>query len=306
MNLKFNMKVLIIGSEGYVGSYLIEYLRNKNLDVVGYGNRQTDYNDLTEEFLENFSHIVLLAGHSSVKMCEGELYSPWYNNVVNFKNLLKKKPYETKLIYASSASVYGNSNSKVFDESDISLDFVNNYDLTKVSLDLYALQQIGYGEEIIGLRFGTVNGGLKVIRKDLMINSMVYNAITDGKIYISNKEINRPILSIKDLSRAIERILTNWVFWPGIYNLASFNSNVKDISNAVKSILDVEIIDRGDFPGVYNFNISTNKFKNEYDFDFTETLETVVDDVISCYSQTPKIVSRDTYFKYDRLSHNNI
>ena len=45
---------------------------------------------------------------------------------------------------------------------------------------------------------------------------------------------------------------------------------------------------------------------NEYDFDFTETLETVVDDVISCYSQTPKIVSRDTYFKYDRLSHNNI
>jgi len=300
------MKCLIIGNEGYVGSYLFEYLKSKNLDVVGYGNRQTDYNNLTKEFLEEFTHIVLLAGHSSVKMCEGELYSPWYNNVVNFKTLLQKKPHETKLIYASSASVYGNSNSKIFDETDISLDFVNNYDLTKVSLDLYALQQINQGEEIVGLRFGTVNGGSKTIRRDLMINSMVYNAITDGVIFTSNKEVNRPILSIKDLSRAIERIITNWVFWSGIYNLASFNSNVKDIANTVKDIINVNVIDRGDFPGVYNFNISTNKFKNEYDFDFVETIESVVEDVVCCYSQTPKIVSRDTYFKYDRLPDSNI
>jgi len=300
------MKVLLIGSEGYVGSYLLEHLRSKNLDVVGCGNRKNDYNNLTEQYLEDFTHIVLLAGHSSVKMCEGELYSPWYNNVVNFKNLLEKKPYETKLIYASSASVYGNSNAKIFDESDISLDFVNNYDLTKVSLDLYALEQIRQGQEIVGLRFGTVNGGSKVIRKDLMINSMVYNAINDGKIFISNKEVNRPILSIKDLARSVERIITNWVFWPGIYNLASFNSDVKSISAAVKDFLNVDIIDRGDFPGVYNFNISTNKFKNEYDFNFIETVESVVEDVISCYEKSPTIVSRDTYFKYDRLSNSNI
>lgn len=306
MVLRYDVKVLIIGNEGYIGSYLIEYLQSKNLEVVGYGNRENDYNNLTEDYLKEFTHIVLLAGHSSVKMCDGDLFSPWYNNVVNFKNLLNKKPHETKLIYASSASVYGNSNLKIFDETDISLDFVNNYDLTKVSLDLYALQQIGYGQEIVGLRFGTVNGGSKIIRKDLMINSMVFNAITDGKIYISNKEVNRPILSIKDLASSIERIITNWVFWPGIYNLASFNSNVMDISNAVKDILDVDIIDRGDFPGVYNFNISTNKFKNEYDFDFIETIESVVDDVVSCYSQSPKIVSRDTYFKYDRLPDSNI
>ena len=300
------MKVLLIGSEGYVGSYLLEHLRNKNLDVVGYGNRKNDYNNLTEEYLEDFTHIVLLAGHSSVKMCEGELHSPWYNNVVNFKNLLEKKPYETKLIYASSASVYGNSNAKIFDESDISLDFVNNYDLTKVSLDLYALEQIRQGQEIVGLRFGTVNGGSKIIRKDLMINSMVYNAINDGKIFISNKEVNRPILSIKDLARSVERIIANWVFWPGIYNLASFNSDVKSISAAVKEVLNVDVIDRGDFPGVYNFNISTNRFKNEYDFDFIETVESVVEDVISCYEKNPVIVSRDTYFKYDRLSNSNI
>jgi len=30
------MKVLLIGSEGYVGSYLLEHLRSKNLDVVGW------------------------------------------------------------------------------------------------------------------------------------------------------------------------------------------------------------------------------------------------------------------------------
>ncbi len=292
------MKILIIGSEGYIGSYLLEHLRNKNLDVVGCGNRQNDYNNLTKEYLEQFAYIVLLAGHSSVKMCDGDIKSPWYNNVVNFKNLLEKKPYETKLIYASSASVYGNSNDRIFNECDISLDFVNNYDLTKVSLDLYALEHIRRGEEIVGLRFGTVNGGSNIIRKDLMINSMVYNAINDGKIYISNKDVNRPILSIKDLARSIERIITNWVFWAGIYNLASFNSDVNHIANVVKDILNFDIIDRGDFPGVYNFNISTNKFKNAYEFDFIETVERVVEDVISCYEKNPTIVSRDSYFKY--------
>ena len=147
---------LIIGHKGYIGSYLYNYLSNKGFSVVGVGERIEDYNDLSSSFLSNFRNIVLLAGHSSVKMCEGDLKSPWLNNVVNFKNLLEKKPFGTNLIYASSASVYGNSNCKIFEEKDISLDYVNNYDLTKVSLDLYSLKEIQIGQNIIGLRFGLV------------------------------------------------------------------------------------------------------------------------------------------------------
>ena len=294
------MKTLIIGSEGYIGSYLFQYLQSKGLDVAGYGNRSNDYNKLTSEYLEPFEYIVLLAGHSSVQMCNGDLKSSWLNNVVNFKNLVEKKRHETKLIYASSSSVYGNTNSKLFNEYDISLDFINNYDLTKVMLDLYANQQINYGMDIIGLRFGTVNGGSSVMRRDLMINSMVYNALNDNKIFVSNKEINRPILAISDLGRAVERIITNVMFYSGMYNIASFNSTVEDVSNSVKDILGVDVIDNGSDGSAYNFAISTAKFEFDYEFEFIESVSSVVEDVVDCYrNKNPKIVRRNEYFEYN-------
>ena len=290
---------LIIGHKGYIGSYLYNYLSNKGFSVVGVGERIEDYNDLSSSFLSNFRNIVLLAGHSSVKMCEGDLKSPWLNNVVNFKNLLEKKPFGTNLIYGSSASVYGNSNCEIFEEKDISLDYVNNYDLTKVSLDLYSLKEIQIGQNIIGLRFGTVNGGSKTIRKDLMINSMVYNAIQNGNIYISNKEINRPILALSDLGRAIETIIKHYIIQPGLYNLASFNSTVEEISTVVSNKTGVPVIDNGNTSNVYNFSIDTTKFKTKYQFEFKENVESVVDDVIRCYTKKPNVVTRDKYFEYN-------
>ena len=294
------MKILIIGGKGYVGSYLKEELWNSGIYVESYGNRSKDYNDIDIKYLQQFSHIILLAGHSSVQMCNGPLRSAWLNNVRNFINLVEKTSTETKIIYASSASVYGDTNEKMYTEADMSLDFVNNYDLTKVTLDLVAQKYIAQHRYIMGLRFGTVNGGSPVIRRDLMINSMVYTALNEGKIVITNKHINRPILALKDLALAIKEVLLNKVFRSGHYNLASFNSTVEEISKEVQLKTGVEIIDKGDTPGVYNFEIDNYKFTNYYRFNFKETISSTVDDVINCYTKTnPNVVIRNEYFQYD-------
>ena len=57
----------------------------------------------------------------------------------------------------------------MYTEEDLCLDVINNYDITKVTLDLAAQKFIKEGRHILGMRFGTVNGGSPVIRKDLMI-----------------------------------------------------------------------------------------------------------------------------------------
>lgn len=286
--------VLIIGGEGYIGSSLALHLDNIHI----FGNRQTDYNTLSPSVLQQFEYIILLAGHSSVQSCNGPLISPWLNNVVNFKWLLNYTLPNQKIIYASSSSVYGNKNTGVSEEHSISLDYINNYDLTKTTLDLYALQQIGYGRQIVGLRFGTVNGGSPVIRRDLMINSMVYSAIQNSEILITNKHIRRPILFLNDLCRAVQAILTG-KFIPGLYNLASFNSTVREISNHVSQQTGAKIIDNGDKEGVYDFAISTKKFIQTYDFKFEGTVEEVVANVLQCYKkQSPKVVIRNQYFEY--------
>ena len=219
------MKVLIIGGRGYIGSCLFTHLTNQGVDVQIFGDRQQDYNILGRIFLSHFTHIILLAGHSSVLRCNGPLESSWKNNVRNFKNLVDKTDNRQTIIYASSASVYGDKDTKpLYTEEDMSVDYVNNYDLTKVSLDLLAMKYISNGRQIVGLRFGTVNGGSSVIRRDLMINSMVYSSIQQGSITITNKHIKRPILSTRDLSRAVETIIKSNLK-SGIFNL--FNNLYK-------------------------------------------------------------------------------
>jgi nucleoside-diphosphate-sugar epimerase len=294
------MKILIIGGEGYIGTYLNNYLISQGLDVQTFGNRKLDYNILGREYLSRFSHIVLLAGHSSVQCCLGPLDSPWKNNVRNFKNLVVKTDNRQTIIYASSASVYGaNDVQRLYTEDEISVDFVNNYDLTKVSLDLLAMKYISEGRKIVGLRFGTVNGNSPVIRRDLMINSMVYSAITEGYITITNKHIKRPILSVRDLSRAVQSIIINNTH-SNIFNLATFNSTVEEISKIVNEYTKVDIIDKGNTSGTYNFAIKNTKFKVLNKFTYEDNIHSVVESVIDCYkNRNPKIVIRSEYFQYD-------
>lgn len=290
------MSVLIIGGQGYIGSYLTKHLSGS----VAIGSRLLDYHKLDSSFYKKFEYIILLAGHSSVQMCIGPLVSPWLNNVSNFKDLLQKTTPEQKIIYASSSSVYGDKNTKIGTEDDLNLDFINHYDLTKSTLDLFALQQISQGRQLIGLRFGTVNGGSPVIRRDLMINSMTYNALRDKKIYVTNKHAHRPLLFIHDLYRAVNSILSK-PFTSGIYNLASFNTTVHTISQEVSRQTGVEIIDKNNIPGVYNFAISSEKFKKTFNFDFVGTPESVVQSVVKCYNEeSPRVVIRNEYFEYSR------
>lgn len=294
------MKILIIGGEGYIGTHLSKHLSTQGLEVQTYGNRKLDYNELGREYLSKFSHIVLLAGHSSVQCCLGPLESPWKNNVRNFKNLIDKTDNRQTIIYASSASVYGAKDvRRLYTEDEISIDYVNNYDLTKVSLDLLAMKYMSEGRRLVGLRFGTVNGNSPVIRRDLMINSMVYSAITQGHITITNKHIKRPILSVRDLSRAVESIIKSNTY-SNIFNLATFNSTVEDICRIVNEYTKVEIIDNGSTSGSYNFAIDNAKFKVLNKFTYEDNIHSVVESVIDCYkNKDPEIVIRNEYFQYD-------
>lgn len=291
--------VLIIGGHGYIGSHLTEFLSNLDIEVTAFGSRQDDYNKLDTEFIQSFNNIVLLAGHSSVQMCIGELQAPWNNNIRNFYNLVNKLSPGQNLIYASSASVYGNRGEKVYTESDMNVNFINNYDLTKTTLDLHALNFISQGKNIVGLRFGTVNGPSRVIRRDLMINSMVYSALKDRVVFINNKHVNRPILDIRDLCKAIFTIIKTGVV-PGIFNLASFNSNVEIIADKVKDITNTKIIDLGDKPGIYNFQIDTTKFQTTYNFKFEGNIDRITRQVVDCYnSPETTVVIRNEYFNYE-------
>lgn len=290
-------QVLILGGAGYIGSRLTQVLNQTfivdSIDI----SVSEDYYGLSREFISKYSVIILLAGHSSVKSCIGDICGPWLNNVTNFSNLLTKINNTQLLIYASSSSVYGNNPGVQHIEDIVDFTPINNYDLTKYALDQLAQLAIYGGANIIGLRFGTVNGWSPVLRTDIMINAMYDSAITQQHITVTNSHIKRAILGIEDLCAAVQRCIE--LPTPGIYNLSSFNSSVKQIAQIVSSKILVPVIDMGTTTNVYDFELDCTKFKDTFKFNFSDTTTTIVEGLITNYYNST-YHKRDTYVTYSR------
>lgn len=277
------MNILILGGCGYIGSRLYLHLQPthkvETVDLEWFGNEinpknsRIDFRTLTTDQLNKADVVILLAGHSSVPMCKNDMMSSFRNNVVNFVELLNKLKSQ-KLIYASSSSIYGNTQDIAAPETWERYDPKTFYDLNKQEIDYYAkLSNV----EFYGLRFGTVNGWSPNLRTDIMLNKMYQDAVSKGTIEVFNKHIFRPILGIDDLCRAVESII-NGGNHRGIYNLASFNASVGDISEAISEALEgqVQIVDRG-ISQTYNFSINTTKFRDIYNFEFQASVDSIVE-----------------------------
>ena len=274
-------RTLIIGSNGYIGSRLSKEIIADGVDINWFkkGQKNVDFKDLTSEYYSEYDNIILLAGHSSVKMSEGNLNSCFNNNVRNFIDLLEKLDKQ-KLVYASSSSVYGSVGGKTVNEKYFGFEPYNQYDISKHTADLYAQKS---AVEYYALRFGTVNGYSPFLRSDVMINAMVNSALSDGHIKLYIKDTMRPILGINDLCGAIKTIIDCNEDKRGLYNLASFNKTAEQIAYEVANVMGVEVKEFEADPTQikntknqtksYNFSISTLKFRKQFGFKFKDTVE---------------------------------
>jgi len=321
------MKLLVIGGSGYIGTKLIDYLKDKTdksivvVDSENYNGslqKRDDihyitgkFQDLPKSFYSEFSDIVLLAGQGSVSNSKNVL-NVIDNNVRNFAWLLELITSEQKLIYASSSSVYGRTNNKEVDEEfskTSGYEPYNYYDWSKQTIDQLAELS---GKHYYSLRFGTVNGFSRNLRNDVMINSMSFNAKKNGKIFVSNNNVNRPILGVNDLSRAIWTIIQNGhKDLSGIYNLNSFNATVGKIATKVSEIWNVpcENLDTKKTTQIVNFKLQTKsydfkihstKFINAFNFKFSDTLDSITKELIDNWNRIEHYQNRldDNFISY--------
>lgn len=284
-------KILLLGGSGYIGSKFYSVF-NQNYDITSLDlhlfendiySIKINYNNFLT--INDYDIIVCFAGHSSVQMCE---YSPersWINNVEYFKNLCSKIHKSQKLIYMSSASIYGNSENIATENLNANLYPIKDYDLQKIIIDIIANKYILQDKNIIGLRLGTVNGASPHTRKELMLNSMVTNAIDHGYINIKNLTMKRSILGINDLMRALE-VLINREAKSGQYNLCSFTMNVEQLGRTVSDLCHAKIDIQDPDKIFYSFEMSTKKFCNDYDFVFQDTADSIVKDLIDNHKNT--------------------
>jgi nucleoside-diphosphate-sugar epimerase len=283
-------KILLIGGNGYLGCRIYKYLLNKkydvtNLDLGWFGivypeTIQKDYRDLTKEELSKYTHIILLAGHSSVSMCGGELTSCFNNNVFNFTNLLDKIDDNQTLIYSSTLAVYGN-NPKLVTEEDPIKKALNVYDYTKIARENIA--NFYPNKKLIGLRFGSVSGFSPNFRNENLLNALTLSSINQQPLTISNGDAYRSVLGLNDLCCAIDKIIEVDVIKNKIYNLTSVSDKIINFGYEVKRLTDSELIVNDSFKTDYSFNCSAELFEKDYNFKFGDTIESIYNDIIINY-----------------------
>jgi nucleoside-diphosphate-sugar epimerase len=104
---------------------------------------------------------------------------------------------------------------------------------------------------------------------------MVKSAVETNTVKIKNIQIRRAILGIGDVTRALNMLVDIDVA-PGQYNLASFNSTVGAIANAVATATNSTIVALPNDALAYDFELSTEKFCNATGFEFKDTIDSLI------------------------------
>lgn len=296
------MKNICIIGFGYIGSKLVEFFDKKDYNITcitktkleiqkNYKDNQNvnfiigRYECINSVLYEDFDIIILTAGQSSPKSCNNLLQTV-YNDIVLFSYITELLNENQKLIYMSSGVV------------NCDTDDDNYYNIVKKTInDITNVINSTSNKQIYGLCLGTVNGLSPIIRTDLMLNKMVYDAIKTNIINIYDKNCNRPILDINHLCNAVELIIKNGnCNNKGIYNICTYNETIENLAKYVKdNIPETNIIykDKNENEYQYNFTMNSNEFiKNFGEFRLSVNDGNLIIDLKKCF--TDKNEKRNT------------
>lgn len=251
-----NNKVLIVGSQGYLGSHLSTYLSKRGyycegIDTGFFKNGTLTAPDsvhtvnkdarlITEADLSGFNSLILLAGISNDPfghMTSEQIYDPTRDYALAIAGMCKKM--EIQFIYPSSCSVYGAASDGFLSE-DSPTNPQTPYSINKLQVEEGLSLIADKTFTPIALRFGTVYGVSPRIRFDVVINMLCGLVLTTNKVTLnSNGQAWRPHLHIDDACESFKCCL-DWK--PDVDKLVTLNvgrneDNLKiiDIAKMIQS-----------------------------------------------------------------------
>ena len=178
------MKILVSGSSGFIGFSLIKSLLSDGHEVVGIDDHNDYYNpklkykrlslldsdsytfhemDINNISLinTNFDLAINLAAQPGVRVSVDREHFYEYSNINGFKSFCNfcKESNITKIIYASSSSVYSGINEGKFLETSTPLKPKSKYGKSKLLNEIHASNLVKSNDlTMVGLRFFSVYG----------------------------------------------------------------------------------------------------------------------------------------------------
>ncbi|HEX8487983.1 MAG TPA: SDR family oxidoreductase [Propionibacteriaceae bacterium] len=281
------MKVLVTGTEGYLGCLLAPELLRDGHDVLAVdtgfyragwlynGVESTartlvrDIRHLTVEDLEGVDAIVHMAELSNDPL--GQL-SPTITYEINHAGSVRlaqlaKQAGVSRFIYMSSCSVYGVAEGEVDETSPVNPQTAYADCKTLVERDLLAMADDSFSPTF--MRNATAFGASPRMRFDIVLNNLSGLAWTEKKIaMVSDGSPWRPLVHAMDIGQAIRRVLDapRDLVHAEIFNVGSSEQNyrVRDIAEIVSDVFPGCELSFGESSGDNrSYRVSFEKISNK-------------------------------------------
>lgn len=258
------MKILLTGGAGDIGIPLLKMLLDKGHKVRVYDNFlfgkepikpflkrieivKKDMREIDKKDLDGIEAVVHLAGLSNDPMAD---FDPKANLEINTEGTIRlarlcKEVGIRRFTFASSASIYNRGilkRTRVQKESGIvkpkAAYSVSKY---KAEKELFNLSDKSFSPIIF--RQGTVYGYSPRMRFDLVVNTMVKTALTEGKIYVFCGGVQwRPLVDVEDTALAHLKALEvpERKLKAQIVNLFYENYKILEVAQFVKKSVEKE------------------------------------------------------------------
>jgi len=215
------MKIFVTGHKGYIGSHLVDVLKQEGHFVTGCDlglyegcefdepvhpdiELKKDIRDLETNDLKGYDCVMHLAAISNDPMGDIDPSLTYKINRDGSINLAvkAKKAGVPKFLFAGSCSVYGKGEKLDLDEN-ANFNPVSAYAISKVEAEkgIKELADDDFSPAI--LRNSTAYGYSPMLRVDLVVNNLLGCAVTRGDIRImSDGSPWRPLIHCRDIARA--------------------------------------------------------------------------------------------------------
>ncbi len=283
------MKIIITGSCGHIGSYIVENLSKIKkiktailIDNLKSNRFNSIFNlkkkpkifffqkDLTyRKSLNDFKNIDLIIHCASTTTAAASFKNRkkmYFNNIECMKNVIEYcKKNKSKLIHISSTSIYGKS-SKIVNESDTHLIKPQSPYADIKLIEEKMLQKVKRKIKYVSFRFGTITGVSKGMRFHTAVNKFCLDASLNRGITIYKTAYNqvRPYLSVRDAFKVFKFCIENNFYNNETYNALSGNYSVKQIIGKIKKYkkkIKIKYISSPIMNRV-NYVVSTKKLKS--------------------------------------------
>lgn len=238
--------IAVTGAGGYVGNVLCKDLLDKGYKVVAIDNfhkgdcdtllqiithpnfefKECDVTDLhgLKTALSNADAIIHLAGIVGFPACIKHPVLAKEVNVTGTKNIIKARASsKIPIVNASTGSVYGKVEGICTEDSPSNTNTL--YGLTKKEAE----DMISSLENSVSLRFATGFGVSPCMRVNLLVNDLVYQAVSNRCLTIFEADANRTFIHVRDMSKALilslEKVINKKLSYK-VYNVGDNSMNI--------------------------------------------------------------------------------